>query len=175
MRRKVIVKFVRPLEKGSLTGYVLDIGKTFFLFAVLDDGLEFEHYSCLRIADVRSLESPAAHEAFYKAVRKKRGDKVPKKIRVDLTNALSILRTLHPSLVTVHRERVAPDTCIIGRTTSDNGIDFEFLEIDPYAQWNSEPTYYRINQVTRVDLPGLYERALMLVGGEPQFKPGTFE
>jgi hypothetical protein len=75
----------------------------------------------------------------------------------------------------VHRERVTPDTCIIGKTTSDNGIDFEFLEIDPDAQWNSEPTYYRINQVTKVDLPGPYERALMLVGGEPQFKLGTFE
>ncbi len=134
MRRKVIVRFVRPFEQGSFTGYVLDIVETFFLLAALNEGFEFEQYSCLRIADVRNLESPAAHEAFYKAVRKKRGDKVPKKIRVDLTNALSILRTLHPSLVTVHRERIAPDTCIIGRTTSDNGIDFEFLEIDPYAQ-----------------------------------------
>jgi len=70
----------------------------------------------------------------------------------------------------IHREQVSPDTCIIGRTTSDNNVHFEFLEIDPDGKWESEPSYYRLNQITRVDLPGPYEKALLLVGGEPNLE-----
>jgi hypothetical protein len=164
--KKIIVKFSRPFENGTFTGYVLDIGAKFFLVAVLDDGLQFEHYTCLRIADIRNLEAPAKWESFYKAVRKLRNDRVPPKIKVDLTNAVSILRTLRPSVVTVHRESISPDTCVIGRIISDNNVYFEILEIAPDAKWDSEPSYYRLNQITRIDLLGPYEKALLLVGGE---------
>jgi len=169
-QKKLIVQFSRPFEPGSITGYVKAVGERFFLLAVLDDSLQFEQYSCLRIADVRNFEAPSKRDAFYKAVRKLRGDKIPPAIKVDLTNACSILRTLHPSVVTIHREQVSPDTCIIGRTTSDNNVHFEFLEIDPDGKWESEPSYYRLNQITRVDLPGPYEKALLLVGGEPNLE-----
>ena len=173
--KKIIIKFSRPYEDGTFTGYVLDVGAKFFLLAMLDDGFQFEQHTCLRIADVRNLEAPAKNESFYKAARKLRKDKMPAKIEVDLTTSATILRTLHPSVVTVHREMVSPDTCVIGRTINDNNIDFEILEIGPDAKWNSEPSYYRLNQITRVDLPGPYEKALLLVSGEPKFKPGTFE
>jgi hypothetical protein len=173
--KKLIIQFSRPFEEGSFIGYVIEIGAKFFLLAVLDDGLAFKQYSCLRIADIRNLEVPAKRESFYKAVRKIRKDKLPPKIKVDLTNAASILRTLHPSVVTVHRERIGPGTCIIGRITNDNNVDFEILKIDPDAKWDSKPSYYRLNQITQIDLPGPYEKALLLVGGEPQFPPGTFE
>jgi hypothetical protein len=102
--KKLIVKFSRPFEPGTFTGYVMAVGAKFFLLAVLDDGLQFESYTCLRIADVQHLEAPAKHEALYKAARKLRGDKLPRKIKVNLTDAVSILRTLHPSVVTIHRK-----------------------------------------------------------------------
>jgi hypothetical protein len=164
--KKSIIQFSRPFEGGTLTGYVLDIGVKFFLLAALDDGFQFEQYSCLRMADIRNLEAPSKRESFYRAARKLRKDKLPSKIKVDLTHSASVLRTLHPSVVTIHRERISPDTCIIGRVTSDNNVYFEILEIDPDAKWDSEPSYYRLNQITRIDLPGPYEKALLLVGGE---------
>jgi hypothetical protein len=172
---KFIIRFSRPFESGAFIGFVLDSGPKFFLLAVLDDGFQFEQYTCLRIADVRHLEAPAKRESFYKAARKLRGDKLPAKIKVNLTSSATILRTLHPSVVTVHREKVSPDTCVIGRITNTTNVDFEILEIDPDAKWDCEPSYYRLNQITRIDLPGLYEKALLLVGGEPQFNPGTFQ
>ena len=42
------------------------------------------------------------------------------------------------------------------------------LEIDPSAQWETEPTYYRLKEITRIDLPGPYENALLAVGGYPE-------
>jgi hypothetical protein len=164
--KKLIIRFARPFEGGTFTGYVLDVGAKFFLFAVLNDGLQFEQYTCLRTTDVRSLESPAKREPFYKATRRLRKDKITAKIKVNLTSPATILRTLHPSVVTVHREMISPGTCTIGRITNDNNVNFEMLEIDPDAKWDSEPSYYRLNQITRVDLPGPYEKALLLVGGD---------
>jgi hypothetical protein len=165
-QKKLIIQFARPFEPGTFAGYVMDVGSKFFLLAVLSDGFEFEQYSVLRIADVRRLESPAKRESFYKAVRKIRGDKMPKKMRVDLTNQSSILRSLGPRLVTIHFENITTDSCNIGIVTSDNGIDFEIFEIDSHAKWSAKPVYFRLNEITRIDLPGPYEKALLLAGGE---------
>ena len=166
-QKKLIVNFSRPFEPGTFTGYVLDVAPKFFLLASLNEALEFEHYTCLRVADVRSLQLPAKYAAFYTKARKLRGDKIPKRIKVDLTDAGSILRSLASSVVTVHLEQVAPDTCNIGVVTGAGKNDFELREIQPGARWSKRPTYHRLKEITRIDLPGPYERALLLVGGPP--------
>jgi hypothetical protein len=172
-QQKLIVNFSRRFEPGTFTGYVLDVGLKFFLLASLNEALEFEQYTCLRVADVRTLRVPAKYAAFYTKARKLRGDKMPKRIKVDLTGASSILRSFAPSLVTIHFENVAPDSCNIGIATSDNGIDFELWQIRPDAKWEKRPTYFRLDEITRVDLPGPYERTLLLVGGPlPDLKRG---
>ena len=79
---------------------------------------------------------------------------------------LSIIDSLHRSLLTFHCENVSPDTCEIGKVMSANKSYVELLEIDPDAKWETEPSYIRLNQITRIDLPGPYEKALLLVGGE---------
>ena len=172
-QKKWIVQFSRPFEPGTFTGYVIDIGPKFFLLASFDDGFEFEEYTLLRIVDIRRLECPANYTQFYAKVRQLRGDKPPARIKIDLADTLSILDSLHNSLVTLHRELVDPDTCEIGYMLSRGKTVVELLEIDPNAQWESEPTYLQINQLTRIDLPGPYEKALLLAGGKPQFPPTT--
>jgi hypothetical protein len=175
MKKRQIVCFSRPFGQGEFTGYVQSIGDKFFLLAVLDEAFEFLSHSCLRIQDVRKLQAPAKYEKFYKDARWARGDKAPPKIKVDLTDSAAILRTLHPSLVSIYREKIKPGSYIVGRTMSDDNKSFEFLEIGPDAIWETEPNYYRLKDITRIDLPGPYEKALLLVGGEPKFPPGTFE
>jgi hypothetical protein len=167
-QKKLVVQFSRPFEPGTFTGYAIDVGPAFFLLASLNDGFEFEQYACLRLADVRHLESPAKRAKFYTKVRQLRGDKLPLKIKINLADRISILDSVHRSLVTVHREQVDPDTCKIGYMLSRSKTVLELLEIHPDAQWESEPTYVQINQITRIDLPGRYERALLSAGGEPQ-------
>ena len=171
-RKKLIIKFARPFEPGTFTGYVLGVGPKFFLFASLSDGFEFEQYSCLRISDVRQLELPAKQAAFYTAVRKIRNDEMPPKIKVNLTDASSILHSTHHSLLTIYREQIDPGVCSIGKIMSFDKTYLKFLEIDPDAEWDSAPSYYRLNQITRIDLPGPYEKALLLIGGEPLLPSG---
>ncbi len=166
MNKKHIVNFARPFEPGTFTGYVLDVGAKFFLLASIDDGFEFEQYSVLRVADVRRLQSPAKYESFYKAARRLRGDKMPRRIKVDLTNQRSVVHSVSAHLLTVHFEMASPDTCNIGRLINSDSTGFELLEIAPGAKWDKKPRYFRFAGVTRIDLPGRYEKALLLVGGE---------
>ena len=97
------------------------------------------------------------------------GDTLPPKIKINLADRISILDSVYKSVVTLHREQLDPDTCKIGYILSRSKTVVELLEIDPDATWESEPTYLEINQITRIDLPGPYEHALLLAGGEPQF------
>jgi len=171
-RDKLIVQFARPFEPGTLAGYVIDVGPKLFLVALLGDDFNFAQYSCIRITDVRRLECPARYADFYNKVRRLRGDKMPPRIRVDLTEISSFVGSQSQSLLTIHREQTSPDTCEIGYALSMSNTALEFLEIGPGATWDSEPTYLRLNQITRIDLPGPYERALLLVGGQPRIRGG---
>ena len=168
--KKLVVKFGRPYEQRNFTGYVLDVGSGFFLLASLGEGLEFEQFTCLKIADIRHLQCPAANARFYTKVRKLRGDKLPAKPKADLTDQVSVLDSLHRSLVTIYREQVNPNACHIGYVLSRSKTVVQLFEIDPDAAWETEPSYYRINQITRIDLPGPYEQALLAVGGEPRLQ-----
>ena len=174
-RDKLIVQFSRSFEPGTLEGYVMGVGLKVFLLASLGDDFGFAQYSCIRIADVRRLDCPARYADFYKRLRRLRGDKMPPRVRVDLTNISSFIDSQTQSLLTIHREQTSPDTCEIGYAISRSNDVVEFLEIGPGAIWDSEPTYLRLNQITRIDLPGPYERALLLVGGQPRINYGLLK
>jgi hypothetical protein len=96
-RDKLLVKFTRPFERGSFKGYVLDIGPQFFLLVVQgSDGVRFNGFSCLRVADVRNLRVPDKYAAFLEAARKKLGERIPSKPPV-------ILESIQELLVSVSR------------------------------------------------------------------------
>ena len=69
--------------------------------------------------------------------------------------------------MTIHREKVDPDVCWIGRVLGVEGGSVSLLEIDPKATWKKTPTCYRLREITRVNFGGDYENALHLVGGNP--------
>jgi hypothetical protein len=167
-KERLIVQFARTFEQGTFVGYVLGVGPEFFMLASLNDGFQFENYVCLRMKDVQRLNCPAKYAPFYLAVRKIRGDKMPRNLKLDLTNAATILKSAAPSLVTIHRETRDPNVCKIGFALSSNKTTLEMIEIDPNAQWETDPTYLRFKHITRIDLPGPYERALLSVGGYPE-------
>jgi hypothetical protein len=67
--------------------------------------------------------------------------------------------------VTIHREKVDPDVCAIGRVVEVKDGRVSLLEINPDATWNAKPKDYQLRDITRVDFGGEYEEALQLVGG----------
>ena len=92
VREEVLVRFTRPFEQVSFIGYVLEIGPSFFLLAVIDnDTLQFNGFSCIRLADVRNLEVPHKYAAFIGAALRKLGEWAPRKPSVTLTDIGELL------------------------------------------------------------------------------------
>jgi len=168
-RDKLMVRFTRPFEEGSVNGYVIDIGPEFFVVALVSDAIRFNGFQCFRLSDVRRLQVPSRYAAFHEAALKKRGEEIPKNPHVVVTSLPKLLLTANRAfpLVTIHREKVDPDVCQIGRVVDLRNGRVSLLEIGPDAVWDDKPETYRLNEITRVDFGGDYEEALHLVSGLP--------
>lgn len=151
-----------------MRGYVLDIGPTFFLLATVSDRIWLDGFKCLRIGDVSEV-GPDPHGAFAEAALRKRGERRPAKPRVSVADVRDLLRSAARAfpLVTIHRERVKPDACWIGKVLDVDATHVTLLEIDPAAKWEAAPNRYKLAEITRVSFGADYEGALHLVGGDP--------
>jgi hypothetical protein len=174
-RRRYLIRFHRRFEDHRITGFVLDVGPKFFLLALVSDRIRFDGYECLRISDVRTIELPTGPMlAFVQSALRKRGERLGRKPRIDLSAMDRLLLSanrLFP-LVTIHREKADPDVCWIGRIRGIDRGRVSLLEINPDATWDEAPTEHRVADITRVDFGGDYEDALYLVGGEPPKESG---
>jgi len=166
-RNKLLVRFASALDRGTINGYVLDIGPQFFLIALVSDGLRPNGFQCYRLSDIRKLQVPDKFARFHEAVLKKRGIRFPKKPRVDVSSLEKLLESANRAfpLVTIHREKVDAGACWIGRVVDLTRGRVTLLEIGPDASWDKGLESYRLNEITRVDFGGDYEDALQLIGG----------
>ena len=168
MRGRQFVRFERPYEESSVHGYVVDLGPKFFLLALVSDRIWFDGFECFRIEDVRNFRADPYAE-FAESALKMRGERLPRKPRVSVAGIEELLLSAARAfpLVTIHREKVDPGVCWIGQVLGVEGGRMLLLEITPAAKWRTEPTSFRLSEITRVSLGGDYEAALHLVGGEP--------
>lgn len=171
-KRKILVRFVRPFDEGwSTIGFVYAVGPKFFMFASIDgSSMRFNGFECYRVVDARQLEVPCEHGDFFLAALRKLGERRLNKPAVNLESAEQIIRSvarLYP-LINIHRENINSDVCHIGKVVQIANGQLQLLEITPHAKWEREPTVYRLNQITRIEFGGGYERALHLVGGTPK-------
>jgi len=166
LRDKLLVRFASALDRGTVNGYVLDIGPQFFLIALLSDGLRLNGFQCYRLSDVRKLQVPDKYARFHEAVLRKRGQRTPKKPPVVVSSLAELLLTANRAfpLVTIHRERVDAGACWIGRVVGLRKGRVTLLEIGPGAVWDDRLETYRLSEITRVDFGGDYEDALQLIG-----------
>jgi hypothetical protein len=151
-RGKVLVRFTRPFEQGSVNGYVIDIGPEFFLVALVSDAIRFNGFQCFRLVDVPRLQVPGKYAAFAEAALKRRRERIPKKPQVVVSSLPKLLQTASRAfpLVTIHRERVDPDVCQIGQVVDLRNGRVSLLEIGPDAVWDDKPETYRLSEITRV-------------------------
>ena len=173
LRENVLIKFSRPFEPGSFTGYVIDIGPRFLLAAVVSDEIRFNGFSCIRLSDVHKLQAPAKYASFIERALQKRRERRPKKPSVSIGSLHDLLLTASRAfpLITIHREKIDAGACHIGRVVDlKNGMVY-LHEIAPDAVWEDNPDTYRLSEITRVDFGGDYEDALHLVGGSPKIEP----
>ena len=167
LRNQLLVRFASVLDRGTVNGYVLDIGPQFFLIALVSDGIRPNGFQCYRLSDIRKLQVPDKYARFHEAVLKRRGIRFPKKPPVVVSSLAELLITANRAfpLVTIHREKIASDTCSIGRVVDLGSNRVTLLEIGPDASWDDTLQTYGLSEITRVDFGGDYENALQLIGG----------
>lgn len=167
MEKHRLVRISRRFESSPIRGYVMAVGSKFFLLALVSDRLWFDGFECFRIADVLGVEAdPYAN--FAETALKKRGQRRPRKSKIDVESVETILLTASKAfpLVTIHLERKDPDVCYIGRVNDIKKGRVSLLEINPHAKWENKPNQFPLSKITRVSFGGDYEGALHLVAGE---------
>jgi hypothetical protein len=167
MRKKTFVRLLRRFEDTGIRGYVLDIGPHFFLFALVSDRIWFDGFECFRVSDIKAVK-PDPYSAFAVKALRLRSERIPKRPHVNLASIEDLLVSAAQgfSLVTIHREKIDPTVCSIGRVLAVDHGQMTFLEIGPDAKWDRTPRKFKLSEITRLNFDGDYERALHLVGGE---------
>lgn len=148
---------------------MLDVGPRFFLLGLVSDRIWFDGFECLRVADVRSVETDP-YAAFVEAALRKRKAERPKKPRVSMRRVGDMVAAIGRGfpLVSIHREEVDRNVCWIGRVLSMRGGRVSLLQIDPSAKWKRRTSEYRLSELTRLSFGGDYEDALHLIAGNPK-------
>jgi hypothetical protein len=127
-----LVRFTRPFEKGAVMGYILAAGPCFFLLALVDDNIRFNGFQCFRLQDVRNFRAIAGKKgSFIESALRLRGLRKPRCPRVNIQSTRELLETagrLFP-LITIYRERIAPDVCHIGIVMSVSDVEVSLLKL----------------------------------------------
>lgn len=164
-----IVRLSRSIAHAdTLDGVVVGIGAEWVLMAVIDPKIVLDGLAAVRLADVTKVRRRGGPDSFVGRALRARGQWPPRgdaTLDLDEARGLLVSAAAASPLVTIHIEEVRPDVCVIGRPLRVGPKVVRLLEISPEAEWAAEPSRGRLADVTRVDIGGSYEAALLLVGG----------
>jgi len=162
-----VVRLRRRGPLHDLDGYVLDVGRTLVLVAWVADGIWLDGWTVVRLRDVRRV-ALLSNGPFIDAALRLRGQWPPRPPEevLDLGSRRGLLLSLaRERLLAVHREHRRPGTCVIGVLRAVGGGELQMVEVTPKAQWEVRRRSRRLRHVTRVDIGGSYEAALLSVAG----------
>ncbi len=153
----------------------MGVGKDWFVLHAFEAGAHSSAgYMAFRPKDVSELTVPGPNSEFALKALRLRGlrRQVPKGLRVGSLPALIRSANSVGAVVTIHLEKLAPETCYIGRVAAITPRELELHEITPGAKWNRATTVFRLADISRVDFGGPYEDALARIGGPPPAPKG---
>jgi hypothetical protein len=162
-----LVRIDRGEDVDRMDGYVVAVGAEWLLLAVLDDAIVLDGHAALRVEDVRRVRSRSTSDMVQQALTvREHWPPTPPAVQVDLDSTRGLLTSLMTQpLVTVHPENEDADICFVGAPAGLGDRSLRLLEVTPRAVWNSRPTKYRLDDITRVEIGGRYEQALLSVAG----------
>lgn len=168
MQSRRLVRLTRRFEAGPVRGYVMGVGPKLFLLCLVSDRLRYDGFECFRVSDIKGVQADP-YASFAETALRLRKESKPRTPNVSLLGKEQLLRTagLAFPLVTIHREKLNPDVCLIGRVVDVTADHLHLLLIDPHAKWDERPTKFPLRGITRVNFGGDYETALFLVSGQP--------
>jgi hypothetical protein len=158
------------LSRGSLSrvhGFVVGVSQELLLLHMLSDRLDLDGYSAFRIRDVTVLNGRFEKKSFYIKALDLKGIRPNRPEGIDLSDMPSLMRSVEGRypLIVIHRERVAPDECEVGRIKLTSADTYALRFISPTAIWEDDYRTFRYADVTRAEFDGEYERTLALVAG----------
>lgn len=162
-----LVRIDRGSDVDSIDGYVVSVGAEWLLLAVLDHAIVLDGHTALRLEDVRRVRSRSSGDMAQQALDlREQWPPGPPAVQVDLDSTWAMLTSLMTQpLVTVHPENEDADICFVGVPVGLGDRSLRLLEVTPRAVWASRPTKFRLDDITRIDIGGRYEQALLSVAG----------
>lgn len=157
-------------EGASFTGFVVAIGKEFFLLWALGDYIGFDGLYALRQRDVTELEVPDKNAGFLlKAMAwKNLRPEWPSGFQLDDVESAVRSAAAQAPVIAVHVDTEGDEEiCYVGRLLGFEADGFLLQEITPDAEWLREQSFFGFEEVSVVAFAGPYHQALAQVAGSP--------
>ncbi len=156
------------LELGSFCGYVVGLGREFFLLSVIGDSISFDGVYAMRYRDITELETPEQHHRFIEkalAVHKIVPLR-PEPFPLDhIREALAAAAAYSPAIGVHVDSEDDTEVCYIGRLLNLDDDGFNLQEISPDAEWLRDPSWFAWDEVSTISFEEPYCRALLEVAG----------
>jgi hypothetical protein len=167
MANRELIQLARLIPRADkLEGFVVGVGREWLLLHLLNPDLFLDGHAALRIDDARGVKGLGSASFASRALRHfhERPRPLP---AIELGSTSSLIRSTAKnfSLATIHLERRDPNVCFIGVPIARTRRLLKLLEITPQARWNEKASIYQLADITRVEVGGRYEKALLAVGG----------
>lgn len=162
-----LVLLERRGHLDQVEGYVVEVGEKWLTVAVLDASIVLNGHAFLRIDDVKRVRGRNNADMVRQALTHRRQwPPAPPRTSVDLDDTRALLESLaEEPLVTIMPEGDDPDVCYIGAPVRLGARSYRLLEVTPRGVWSTKATKHRIDAISRVEIGGQYEQALLLVAG----------
>jgi hypothetical protein len=158
------------LEAASFTGYVVGLGKEFFLMWALGDYIGFDGLYALRYRDVSEIEVPDKNAGFLEKAMNLKGIKPDWPLDIALDDVENLARSVakHALVLAIHVDTEGEDeVCYVGRLLGFEADGLLVQEITPDAEWLRETSFFGFDEVSAIGLRGPYHLALEQVAGPP--------
>jgi hypothetical protein len=170
-------RFIKTTRRDGdeVRGFVVAVGRKWIVLRHTG-ALDLDGLVALRISDLTSFEPDTRYDDVVLRSLNSRNITLPEPIvgmQLDSTaDAVESMSKLG-KLIAVHPDRRWPGTCHLGRLS---GVDraakkLRLLEVDPGADWDSEPTTWRLQDIRRIDVGDAYGENIAILAGEPIANP----
>lgn len=154
-------------RSDAVDGFVVSIGSDWVALAKFTDSVHIDGWSLLRLEDIQAVSIDPDPDCFEAKALRARSEWPPPMADVVLDDVAEVVRSASEvePLTTVFVEYYRPDICWVGALTSIDKRALWLHEVDPQGMWRRKPRAIDLEDVTRVEFGGDYEKALRLVAG----------
>ena len=146
-------------------GYVVGLTAEVVLIQRMEEGYVLGGYSAFARETVDELSEDVRHRDVLEASLrlKRQRPRIPRGIDVSSMRAAVTSANDRYDLVVLHRERLEPDMCDVGRLRLTTARTYVLDPLTPDAVWVDDRRRNRFADLTRVDFGNAYEQTLAAV------------